>query len=149
MGRQAAGVIGIRLGKGDRIVASEVVHDGHDLFIVAARGLGKRTKLQSFPKQGRGGKGVAAMRLTPKTGRIVSAAMISSEHEVAMMSSAGKLIRIPGAQIPSIGRATQGVTLMRMDEDEVVVAMTAALPQEGDGAGVGDLNGHSLELTAG
>nr|MBA3414506.1 DNA gyrase subunit A [Chloroflexia bacterium] len=149
MGRQAAGVIGIRLGKGDRIVSSEVVHDGHDLFIVAARGFGKRTRLQSFKRQARGGKGVTAMRLTPKTGRIVSAAMITSEHEVAMMSSAGKLIRIPGAQIPCIGRATQGVTLMRMDDDELVVAMTASLPQEGDGAGVGELNGHSLELTAG
>jgi len=149
MGRQAAGVIGIRMDKGDRIVASEVVDEGHDLFIVAARGLGKRTKLQNFHRQARGGKGVTAMRLTPKTGTIVSAAMITSEYEVAMMSSAGKLIRIPAAQIPCIGRATQGVTLMRMDDDEVVVAMTASLPQAGDGNGLGDLNGHSLELTAG
>jgi len=126
-----------------------VVNDGQDLFIVAARGLGKRTKLQNFPKQGRGGKGVTAMKLTPKTGKIVSGAMLTSEHAVAMMSSAGKLIRIPAAQIPCIGRATQGVTLMRMDEDEVVVAMTVAAPQDGDGNGLGELNGHTVELTAG
>jgi DNA gyrase subunit A len=150
MGRPAAGVIGIRMAPGDRVIASEVVNDGLDLFVVAQRGLGKRTKYAEFRRQGRGGQGVTAMKLTPRTGRIVSAAMISDDYLVMMMSSAGRVIRIGAKDIPCIGRATQGVTLMRMDEGEIVASMTASpLRDDSDDLVPGDLNGHSVELTAG
>jgi DNA gyrase subunit A len=150
MGRPAAGVIGIRMAAKDRIIASEVCNDGLDLFVVAQRGLGKRTKYEEFRKTDRGGQGVTAMRLTPRTGTIVSAAMISDDYRVMLMSSAGRVIRIGAKDIPCIGRATQGVTLMRMDEGETVASMTASpRREETDGLLPGDLNGQAVELTAG
>ena len=126
MGRPAAGVIGIRLERDDSIIASEVVQEGMDLLIVAERGLGKRTNMDQYPSQGRGGKGVTAMKLTPKTGNIVAASMVSVEQTVIMMNSAGQVIRIPVAQISLIGRATQGVTLMRLQANDTVRSMTVA-----------------------
>jgi DNA gyrase subunit A len=142
MGRPAAGVIGIRLDPGDRVIASAVVQPGHDLLVMGSRGLGKRSKVDQYRVTGRGGKGVTAMRLTAKTGNIVAAAMVNSDQEVVMMSSAGKVIRIPAKQIPCIGRATQGVTLMRFEGNEEVVAMTVAdVRDEPNGNGLIDLNG--------
>jgi DNA gyrase subunit A len=129
MGRPAAGVIGIRLEPGDRVIASEVIQNGKDLLVVAERGLGKRTPIDQYPIQGRGGKGVTAMKLTPKTGKIVGAAMVSPDQSVIMMSSSGQVIRIPVAQISRIGRATQGVTLMRLGEKETVASMTVVDPK--------------------
>ena len=147
MGRPAAGVHGIRLGDKDRVIASEVVLPDHDLLVVASKGLGKRTKTDHFSPQGRGGKGVTAMRLTPRTGLIVAAGMVNSEQAVMMMNTAGIVIRIPASQIPAIGRATQGVTLMRMDPNEQVVTMAIVEEkEEGDGDGPASLNGHSVEL---
>jgi len=124
MGRPAAGVIGIRLEKGDVVIASEVVEEGKDLLVVASKGLGKRTAPDQYPTQGRGGKGVTAMKLTPRTGEIVAASMVSADQTVIMISSAGQVIRIPVTQISRIGRATQGVTLMRMAATETVRSMT-------------------------
>jgi DNA gyrase subunit A len=142
MGRPAAGVIGIRMGMGDSIIASEVVQEGKDLLIVAAKGLGKRTPLEQYPSQGRGGKGVTAMKLTPKTGEIVAAAMVSPEQNVMLMNSNGQVIRIPASQISLIGRATQGVFVMRLAAGETVrtMAVTDAKSEEDEVS----LNGHEL-----
>jgi DNA gyrase subunit A len=126
MGRPAAGVIGIKLEPGDKIIASEVVEEGKDLLVVAARGLGKRTALEHYPSQGRGGKGVTAMKLSPKTGEIVAAGMVSPEQTVIMINSLGQVIRIPVSQISRIGRATQGVTLMRLQGNQTVRSVTVA-----------------------
>jgi len=142
MGRPAAGVIGIRMAAGDYIIASEVIQEGKDLLIVAAKGLGKRTALDQYPSQGRGGKGVTAMRLTPKTGEIVAAAMVSPEQNVLMMNSNGQVIRIPASQISLIGRATQGVFVMRLSPGETVRSMTIA-DSKSDDDGI-NLNGHEL-----
>jgi DNA gyrase subunit A len=149
MGRPAAGVIGIRMAPNDKVIAFEVALPDHDLLVVASKGLGKRTRYDQFRKTGRGGKGVTAMKLTQRTGHIVSAAMINSEHTVMMMSSSGRVIRMLAEQIPTIGRATQGVTLMRLDESETVASMTASRTRDGESPdGLGDLNGASVELTA-
>ncbi|MGD9712729.1 MAG: DNA gyrase subunit A [Thermomicrobiales bacterium] len=129
MGRPAAGVRGIRLTAGDRVIASEVVTDQCDLLVVASRGLGKRTSTEQFPRQGRGGKGVTAMKLTERTGHVVAAAMVGDEHTVVLISSGGQVIRLPATQISRIGRATQGVTLMRMKDGETVVSVTAVEPK--------------------
>ncbi len=130
MGRQAAGVIGIRMDQGDRVIASEAVVEGLDLLVVAEKGLGKRTATKHFSAQGRGGKGVLAMRLTPKTGQIVGAGMVNDEHALMLMSTSGKVIRLPVSQIPTIGRQTQGVTLMKLDPDETVATMTIVEKKE-------------------
>jgi DNA gyrase subunit A len=130
MGRPAAGVIGIRLAKGDRVIASEAVRNDHDLLVVGTRGLGKRTPMSQFSRINRGGKGVTAMKLTERTGEIVQAAMVNGDETVVMLSTAGQLIRIPCSQINRSGRATQGVTLMRMSgANETVASMTIIEPK--------------------
>jgi DNA gyrase subunit A len=145
MGRPAAGVIGIRLDPGDRVIAFEIFHGEGDLLVVAAKGLGKRTAVDQYPRQGRGGKGVTAMKLTDRTGVIVAAGMVTEEQTVMMMSTAGQVIRIPVTQISRIGRATQGVTLMRMSEKESVVSLAVLNKQSErdptDGLGVDGSNG--------
>jgi DNA gyrase subunit A len=156
MGRPAAGVNGIRLATGDRVIASEAALPDHDLLLVAATGLGKRTRPSQFPRQGRGGKGVTAMKLTSRTGKIVSARMTTSEHLVSMMSTSGKVIRIRANQIPIIGRATQGVTLMRLTTKERVATITIHDPRDevgDDGVpvldGLGDDDGNGAIPAAG
>ncbi len=148
MGRPAAGVHGIRLAAKDIVISSEVVTPGHDVFVISAKGLGKRTRPEQFHAQGRGGKGVTAMKLTDRTGPIVSAGMVHSDQTVMMMSTAGVVIRIPASQIPLIGRATQGVTLMRFSGKEQVATMTIVDEKEEDeSSGPASLNGHAVELT--
>jgi len=148
MGRPAAGVHGIRLAPKDIVIASEVVGPGLDVFVISAKGLGKRTRPEQFHVQGRGGKGVTAMKLTDRTGPIVAAGMVQSDQTVMMMSTAGVVIRIPASQIPLIGRATQGVTLMRFSGKEQVATMTIVDEKEEDETGgPASLNGHAVELT--
>ena len=149
MGRPAAGVIGIRLEAGDRVIASEVSVDGHDLLVVSRNGMGKRSALADYPKIGRGGKGVIAMRLTPKTGDIVGAGMITSDHSISLISNTGQVIRTSAAELRTIGRATQGVMLKRMAEGEFIVSVAVGIASSGDPDGLGDLNGSPVELTAG
>jgi DNA gyrase subunit A len=130
MGRNAAGVIGIRLGLKDQVIASEPEEDGLDLLVVAAKGLGKRTSLDQYRSQGRGGKGIQAMRLTDRTGAIVAAGMVAGEDTVMLMNSRGITIRIAASQISKIGRTTQGVTLIKLKGDEEVATMTIIKPKD-------------------
>jgi DNA gyrase subunit A len=141
MGRQAAGVTAIKLAANDVVVGMDVVEAGHDLVFVSANGFGKRTPIEEYPRQGRGGSGVIAMRVTDKTGPLVGARMVRGEDNLMMITSKGIVIRIQGEQISRIGRATQGVTLMRVKKNESVVAMALI-----DSTQNGDSNGHSLEL---
>jgi DNA gyrase subunit A len=143
MGRPAAGVNGINLAPKDRVIAFEVVQEGSDVLVVAAKGLGKRTSPDRFPVQGRGGKGVVAMKLTNRTGQIVGAGMTRPEDHVMLLSANGILIRIAASQISLIGRDTQGVTLMRLAANDSVASMTIVTPKEGgDGFDPASLNGH-------
>jgi DNA gyrase subunit A len=143
MGRPAAGVIGIRLGKGDRVIACAPVIPGRDLLVVAEKGLGKRTRTDHFMTKGRGGKGVTAMKLTARTGKIVGAGMVGDEHNLTLMSTSGKVIRLPVSQVPTIGRQTQGVTLMKLDPDEMVATLTFSENREGEvDPSLPPLNGH-------
>jgi DNA gyrase subunit A len=145
MGRPAAGVIGIRLDGGDRVIASEAVVPSKDLLVVSEKGLGKRTKTDHFITKGRAGKGVTAMKLTPRTGKIVGAGMVDNGHELMLMSTSGKVIRIPVLQVPIIGRQTQGVTLMKLDPDEMVATMTIAERKEEEvDPSLPPLNGHGV-----
>jgi DNA gyrase subunit A len=148
MGRPAAGVIGIRLGKGDRVIASEAVAPGKDLIVVAEKGLGKRTRTDHFMTKGRGGKGVTAMKLTSRTGKIVGARMVDDEQNLVLMSTSGKVIRLPVKQVPTIGRQTQGVTLMKLDPGEMVASITIAGRKEDESDGhLPPLNGHGDPTT--
>ncbi len=133
MGRPAAGVIGIRLAAGDRVIASEAIRPDDDLLVIGSKGLGKRTAMSQFSRINRGGKGVTAMKLTDRTGVIVNAAIVQGDETVVMLSTAGQMIRIPCEQINRSGRATQGVTLMRMSRpNELVASMTVIKPKNED-----------------
>ncbi len=124
MGRQAAGVTAVRLSMGDVVAGMDIIEPGYDLVFVSANGFGKKTSIEEYPRQGRGGGGVIAMRVTDKTGPLVGARMVRGEDNLMMITSKGIVIRIQGEQISRIGRATQGVTLMKVGAKDRVIAMT-------------------------
>lgn len=124
MGRNAAGVRGIKLHKDDAVIGMDVVSTSLvekgvlEIFTVAENGLGKRTKIKEYKVQGRGGSGIKTMEVTAKTGKVVAAMVVNAtqEGDVMMVSVNGQLIRLPFGSIPTIGRATQGVRVMRFKE---------------------------------
>lgn len=123
MGRSAQGVIGIRLDPDDRVVGLGVVADGADLLVVTERGFGKRTPLDEYRPVNRGGKGVLTLRKTERTGPIVGILVVHESSEAMLLSKEGIAIRIKVDEISQMGRNTQGVTLMRLDDDDEVVAV--------------------------
>ncbi len=130
MGRPAAGVNGIRLGANDKVIAFDVIEPDRDLLVVASKGLGKRTSLDQYRSQGRGGKGIQTMRVNERTGKIIAAAMVSPEDGVVLMNNKGITIKFAANTIRLIGRTTQGVTLMRLGAGEEVVSMTVIQPSD-------------------
>ena len=133
MGRPAAGVRGIRLQSADRVVAMGLAQPGGDLLIVTEEGYGKRTPLADYPVHGRGGGGVATVRPGAKIGAVVAAATTTDAHgEMILMSAGGKIIRQPVGAVPRLGRATQGVRLMRLNEGDGVVSMAFVGDDEPD-----------------
>jgi DNA gyrase subunit A len=132
MGRTAAGVRGINLRKNDEVVGMDVVtknQKGNQLLILTENGYGKRTDLKSYKIQRRGGSGIKTAKITPKTGKLVSAHMIDMgnlETDIITSSAKGQIIRVPLESISVLGRATQGVRVMRLNGDDKIAA-TAVL----------------------
>ncbi len=105
----------------------ETAHEG-DLLVVSERGIGKRTEMKAFPKQGRGGMGVKAMQITPKTGKLVTARAIDGNIDQLILTSAkGIVIKLPLVSVPKLSRATQGVILMRFSDTSDRLAAVATL----------------------
>jgi len=129
MGRQTAGVIGMRLGEDDEVIALGVASEGEELISVTQVGYGKRSPLKDYPVKGRGGKGVIGHTLTRKTGLLAGAFVGSKDQDLFTISSAGKVQRVPAADIRRVGRASQGVRTMRVDEGESVVAIAPVIMQ--------------------
>ncbi len=117
MGREAAGVRGVRLGEGQQLIALIVIGDGH-ILTASASGYGKLTPLDDFPKHGRGGQGVIALQTSERNGDMVAALQVQPGHELMLMSSSGTLVRTPVGDISVVGRNTQGVRLIRLDEGD-------------------------------
>jgi DNA gyrase subunit A len=132
MGRSAAGVIGIRLDRDDRVIAFSAFgpDTDKDLLVVSSLGMGKRTAIGQYRAQSRGGKGIQAMKLTDRTGDIVAAGMVGEEDGVMLMNTGGIAIRIPAGQISRIGRTTQGVKLMRLGDGQKVGSVTIIEPRD-------------------
>lgn len=130
MGRQAQGVIGIRLDAGDEVVGLGVVAEGADLLVVTDRGFGKRTSLEEYRAINRGGKGVLTLNRTERTGSIVGIQVVQESGEIMLLSVEGIAIRMKVAEISRMGRNTQGVTLMRLDADDRVVAVANIVGRE-------------------
>lgn len=132
VGRVARGVKGIKLREGDKVVAAQIAEDNGEILIVSENGYGKRTKMNEFNSQNRGGIGVKAYKVTDKTGKIAGMIRVLDEDDVLMITSGGVVIRMDAAEINTIGRNTQGVKLMRLDDGVKVVSVsrTDKMPEE-------------------
>ncbi len=127
MGRGAAGVRGIKLPEGHEVIAVSIVQDG--LVLTATEnGYGKRTSIEDFPVQGRGGQGVIAIQTTARNGRTVGAVLVAEDDEIMLISSNGTLIRTPVDDISIQGRNTQGVRLIRVEEGQRLVGVARIEP---------------------
>ncbi|HET6369947.1 MAG TPA: DNA gyrase subunit A [Nitrospiria bacterium] len=133
MGRTATGVWGIRLRDQDEVVGMEVVEPSAEscILTVTDMGFGKRTNLSEYRTQGRGGKGIITIRTSSKNGHVISALQVQEEDEIMIMTAHGKILRTKIADIRAIGRNTQGVRLMEMEENDHVVAV-ATLAEKGE-----------------
>ncbi|MGB5621407.1 MAG: DNA gyrase subunit A [Gammaproteobacteria bacterium] len=130
MGRGAAGVRGIRLGKGERVISLIIVDQG-DILTATENGYGKRTPLPEYSVQGRGGMGLIAIQTSGRNGPMVGALQVEDEDEIVLISSSGTLVRTPVAEISTMGRNTQGVRLIRLDDGDVLVGLDG-LPRESE-----------------
>ncbi|MFO7494577.1 MAG: DNA gyrase subunit A [Desulfobacterales bacterium] len=128
-GRTARGVRGMTLSPGDRIVSMEVLSHGQALFTATENGFGKRTLIDEYPVQRRGGKGVITIKTTERNGLVVAIHLVEEDDDVMLITDRGKIIRIPVNGISVISRNTQGVTLMGMEPDERIVS-TARLAEK-------------------
>lgn len=132
MGRATAGVKGIDLRPGDFVVAGGIIIEEGDLLVVTQQGYGKRTPLAEYRVTSRGGKGIRTAHITNKTGPVVGARVVVEDHEVMMISSEGIMIRMKVADIPRQGRSTQGVRLMRLQDNDQVVAVALVAEKDDD-----------------
>jgi len=137
MGRPARGVRGITLEPGDLVVGMEVVGASGLILCVSQSGFGKRTKLESYRLQSRGGKGVINMKTTSKTGQVVAVLSVKEDSDLVIISKDGKIIRIEASKIRQVGRSTQGVRLVRLEEGDGVAA-AGVVPEEAPGNGNGN-----------
>lgn len=130
MGRTATGVKGVTLDEGDSVIAMDIVEEDADLLVISERGFGKRTSLDEYRVQRRGGKGVITSKITKKTGYLVGAKVVKEDCEVMLISAEGVIIRMHVKDISKMGRSTQGVTLMKVSENDNVVALAKIVPEE-------------------
>ncbi|HUO86805.1 MAG TPA: DNA gyrase subunit A, partial [Thermoanaerobaculia bacterium] len=131
MGRTAAGVRGMRLKKGDRVVAMEALSaEGGDVFTVAERGFGKRTEVGEYPLRHRGGQGVINFRSSAKTGPVIAVRQVTGADELILISQEGKILRTPVDAFRVIGRSTQGVKVMDLGAEDRLVAAAKLVDRE-------------------
>lgn len=124
MGRAARGVRGIRLKPGDEVVGMDVVEEGQNIFVISEKGYGKRTIIDQFAKHKRGGVGIKAAVVNQKTGKLIAVAGLNKDSiEVIIISQKGQTIRLGMKDIPTISRATQGVRVMRLGDDDTVASI--------------------------
>ncbi|WP_209125230.1 DNA gyrase subunit A [Alkalihalobacillus sp. BA299] len=131
MGRTATGVKGITLSEDDRVVGMDIIEADHDVLIVTENGFGKRTTIDDYRIQHRGGKGIKTCNITDKNGPVVSLTVVSNDHDLMIITTAGIIIRLHVSEISQMGRNTQGVTLIRVgDEGEVATVARVDINDE-------------------
>ena len=143
MGRATSGVVGMRLRKDDEVIAVSLAKDDSDLLVVTENGFGKRTPISQYPVKGRGGLGVKTVQLTEARGQLAGALVVRDGYQVMLMSTGGTVIRIPVEEVKRLGRATQGVIVMRLREGEYVSTLAPVIEQ----ANGNDGPGSEAELT--
>ncbi len=143
MGRTAAGVRGIRLPHGDQLI-SLIIPNADGLILTASEnGYGKLTPVTEFPTHGRGGQGVIAMQTTERNGQLVAATQVSPTDELMFMSSNGTLVRTRASEISVLGRNTQGVRVIRLDDGERLMGVASVEPEDEDDASM-DSDGETM-----
>jgi DNA gyrase subunit A len=129
MGRATSGVAGMRLRKGDEVIAASLAKDDADLLVVTENGFGKRTLIDQYPSKGRGGMGVKTVQLTEARGQLAGALVVRDGYQVMLMSTGGTVIRMPVEEVKRLGRATQGVIVMRLRSGEQVSTLAPVVDQ--------------------
>ena len=123
MGRGARGVRGMRLGKDQQLISMLIPESGAQILTASERGFGKRTPLSKFPRRGRGGQGVIAMGTKGRNGKLIGAIQVQEGEEIMLISDQGTLVRTRVGEVSSLGRNTQGVTLIKLANDETLVGV--------------------------
>ena len=132
MGRAAGGVRAITMEKNDEVVAMELAEKNEELLVVTRNGYGKRTKVKEYKIQARGGKGLLTYDKTKfnKTGELIGAMVVNEEDDVFLINSDGIIIRIKAGEVSRLGRTTQGVRIMRVQEESIIVTMAKAIRED-------------------
>jgi len=125
-GRTSQGVIGMNLADGDEIIGMQMDTQGDDILIVSEKGLGKRTSMEEFTPQRRGGKGVKCYKINAKTGNVIGMKAVNDSHEIMLISTEGIVIRLECKDISELGRITSGVKLIRMDDAKDITVASIA-----------------------
>ena len=131
-GRGTFGVVGMKLDPGDKVVSMEILTLGFNILTVSEGGYGKRTEMDEYRLQSRGGKGIITMKTTDKTGRVVGGQQVTEDDQLMLISNKGKIIRMRIKDIRIIGRNTQGVRLIELEEGERVVSLARLAEKEED-----------------
>ena len=130
MGRDTYGLRGMKLDQGDELVALDLVEPGATLLAVSENGYGKRTEMDEYRLTRRGGKGIITMKTTDKTGRVIGVRMVTDDDQIMLVTSGGKVIRLRVNEIRVIGRNTQGVRLIGLEEGERVASVARLAERE-------------------
>lgn len=132
MGRAASGVRAIKLEDDDEVVSMEIVHEGQELLVVTENGYGKRTPVEEYKMQTRGGKGLLTYDKTKfkKTGLLVGAMTVNKDDEIMLINSDGIIIRISVSEVSKLGRSTQGVRIMKVEDDTNIIALAKVICEE-------------------
>ena len=130
MGRVSQGVKGISIDENEKIIGMEIIDDGVEILSVTQNGYGKRTQSSQYRKQSRGGKGILAMRLNEKNGEIIEIKPVTDKDDLMIITDKGQVIRTKISGISLLGRATQGVRIIRLKEDEKVVAVEKVIESD-------------------
>jgi DNA gyrase subunit A len=149
MGRTARGIKGVRLRENDEVVACETFPEDAPatLMTVCEKGYGKRTRVTDYPVKGRGGLGVITIKTTERNGQVVGCKLVTDDEDLMLVTSQGKVIRMPVKGIPTLGRNTQGVRLIRVENGETVVAIESLAERDEEEAG--EIQAAPLEVIEG
>ena len=132
IGRSATGVRGVNLRDGDKVVGASVITDQDEVLVITEKGYGKRTIAGEYPTKGRGGKGIKTANITEKNGPLAGLLTVKGDEDLMIITDTGVMIRTGVADISQTGRSTQGVKVMRLDQDAKIVTFTTVQPDEKD-----------------
>jgi DNA gyrase subunit A len=146
MGREARGVRGMQLEEGQQVIAMLVAgSETQSVLTATENGYGKRTPIAEYTRHGRGTKGMIAIQTSERNGKVVAATLVDAEDEIMLITTTGVLIRTRVSEIREMGRATQGVTLISLDEGTKLSGLQKIAEADADGEGAEDGNGEGGE----